>query len=584
MHTKELVNILHDEWEPFTVNKLKNTSVAWISNKFLKNYSSQKEAGTVFLDMFSYAIKETECLKDNGFNDEQSIELLAERYGGKGIGANGGGVRCGTINEYQLKGIGANCLVGNHSDVTHSYGGLDARSAICEAVMTLVLNKVLPLSAADVIGIIYTGARTAIDPITRQPCWGAILVREACIRPAHFLPAPGFLPHPNYRKKLKPDNARTRNIHRKLARTFSGPNDYILWLGKFLSNSANQLAFCKAARIMHSTLSPSNIAIDGRWLDVPLASFIAGGENVELSSNFYNEASEPLNYCMELLHTFGKANNKIFNPSPLVSYYNEQYDAYFSHHLAYMYGLPKVIGNSFPEPEWLEIKDYTTKILNSAREISRAWPKPNENDHFIIVIQALFLSLVDEKLCLKLLSNHSRLAKIGPPPIRAFKHTLQHAAKQREMDLISFSKIALMAALKRSILCGIFYLSEVDREISALCNSSSPDDISITVERYNQNIIWIFEDINSSCITILKSNKFTFSFDKAESKFLVTGIDSVSLSFGSSFLLALEYINNNEDLQQVKIHGFPIENYISRLRDSFSVFDEGAKGISDEQH
>jgi hypothetical protein len=71
------------------------------------------------------------------------MSATVERYGGTGIGANGGGARCinyeagdptsapdGTRRMFQAMGTGQNPVVGQHDDREHSYGGLDALKAI----------------------------------------------------------------------------------------------------------------------------------------------------------------------------------------------------------------------------------------------------------------------------------------------------------------------------------------------------------------------------------------------------------------------------------------------------------------------
>ena len=149
MQYKDLVLVLKDEWLPFDTKKISGLEAVSISAGFNGDKAS-------FAQQFSFADPDTDCLNKLSFNQNETLQLLAERYGGKGIGNNGGGARCGTYGSYQLKGIGANMLVGDHDDLVHSYGGLDARSAICEVVFTNVLSKVLPLGVVDIHGIIFT--------------------------------------------------------------------------------------------------------------------------------------------------------------------------------------------------------------------------------------------------------------------------------------------------------------------------------------------------------------------------------------------------------------------------------------------
>ena len=66
------------------------------------------------------------------------------------------------------------------------------------------------------------------------------------------------------------------------------PQEFIKILLTFLARSANQFSFSAAMRISHNTLSPSNLALDGRWLDLPVASFYEVEKLLYLAT-FYQE-------------------------------------------------------------------------------------------------------------------------------------------------------------------------------------------------------------------------------------------------------------------------------------------------------
>lgn len=204
----------------------------------------------------------------------------AERYGGSGIQRNGGGARCGFDGHYQVKGIGANPLVGEGSDQCHSNGALSACQAIYEALWSEVLAETLPHGAVRTraVLLIENDADTAtekIDNASRR----ALLVREPVIRPAHFERAPWFRPKPEFDTQLMHDAQRVKSVIRMLPASLPSPpagfsdeagRDLPLYciegLGELARRLARQMAFCRT-HFLRLTTSPSNIAIDGRLMD-----------------------------------------------------------------------------------------------------------------------------------------------------------------------------------------------------------------------------------------------------------------------------------------------------------------------------
>lgn len=204
----------------------------------------------------------------------------AERYGGSGIQRNGGGARCGFNGRHQVKGIGANPLVGEGSDAIHSNGALTASDAIYEAFWGEALARVLPFGAVRARAVLLTDSdielafKRAGGPLRR-----ALLVREPVVRPAHFERAPYFHPQPCYASLLIHDAARVRAAIPILPQTLPAPpggfsaeasRDQRRYVTEGLCEMARrqawQMAFCRT-RFLRVTTSPSNVAMDGRLLD-----------------------------------------------------------------------------------------------------------------------------------------------------------------------------------------------------------------------------------------------------------------------------------------------------------------------------
>lgn len=504
-----LQQITNSESVDFTGHKVTKYKSLWRSKSCLKDHEL-------------YVIKETECLKNTSIDPTISRTLTAERYGGVGISTNGGGVRCGNINNYQLKGIGANYLVGNNNQYSHSYGGLDASNAIAEIINTNTLKKVLPLGAVNIHELIFTGENSAYDTTNNSSCWGVIMVRDICVRPAHFLPAPGFMPKPEYSRFFKSDIARTRNINRKLAASFDNHNQFILFIGEYLANCANQFAFSRVARIMHATLSPSNISIDGKWLDLPLASFLDSSKNYSLASTFYSEPALALNFAIEMLYTYSKYNNILLNPTPLIKYYNEQLFSYSRFHMEFLLALPFSVITISHEKQWNRIADIILKIIMAGKSVLKVRAEVNQCDPIVLLLKGLFLSLTNDAAAQPYLSKLSITNGEKQELISCFNeiaHCGHNSDNSISPNFLSYITASFILAIKRSTLSGLYYLCNLEIEIRDLCNNGNPDDVASFINTYDEQGNWIFEKKIETMATIFNSEKIKISYLIKENKY-----------------------------------------------------------------
>jgi erythromycin esterase-like protein/hemolysin-activating ACP:hemolysin acyltransferase len=211
------------------------------------------------------------------FSTERKI-FQAERYGGRGVGSNGGGARCGFDGKIQLKGIGRNPLVGRDTDFWHAHGGANLEEAIREAVWGEICHRVLPFGGVRCLQIIGTGTQSHFENSRgNRTLPRALIVREAAVRPAHFMRAINHAPsddmdgHPH-------DTERTRAAVGTIGTQFKAmlgwpqdqPTDAQLiqaGLSEMVRRFAWQAAAARAKRIPHGALNCSNIALDGRFLD-----------------------------------------------------------------------------------------------------------------------------------------------------------------------------------------------------------------------------------------------------------------------------------------------------------------------------
>lgn len=226
---------------------------------------------------YNYCIRSPHDSSD-AYLDHATVSV-GERYGGRGVGLNGGGVRCGLIGPIQVKGIGQNPLVGRNSDFWHSHGGANLEEALREVIWGDICYFALPFKSVRTLGIIATGTNTylksALGPVAVPR---ALILREASIRPAHFMRAVNYDPTDEVWANYAPDSHRTRlavhdidlalnSLVNKAPIVRHDPDLINRGLLLMVKRFANQIAAARAKRIPHGSLNCSNICLDGRYVD-----------------------------------------------------------------------------------------------------------------------------------------------------------------------------------------------------------------------------------------------------------------------------------------------------------------------------
>ncbi len=251
---------------PFTATQLRNAECVYLGTDITPE---QAKAA------FGYAVP-TELEHTSSYNTAATKVFDAERYGGIGVGRNGGAGRCGTFNyAYQIKGIGPTPLVAPSAalqDFWHSHGSISLVDSIQEAAWGEVFSIALPHGAVRVVAILSTGTECWYEGENgaRLKVPRGLVVRPAAIRPAHFMRASLF----RSAHSLKPDAERVQLCIQRLSDCLPLPtepchphNRLELGLLETARRFAQQCATAQVLRLMHGALGPANIALDGRWLD-----------------------------------------------------------------------------------------------------------------------------------------------------------------------------------------------------------------------------------------------------------------------------------------------------------------------------
>ncbi|BBH34878.1 hypothetical protein [Pseudomonas sp. St290] len=254
---------LHEVFVSFKAEKIEGTSIVFF-NKGLKLDLVEADA----LSRYSYVVGGGAGKKE----ERRSKIFFAERYGGDGILRNGGGGRCGFDGDFQLKGIGPNQLVAKDAVFADGNGLMSLNSAIYETVWSEIINIALPYGAARSVAVIDTGLKFECENKTYLR---GLLVRMPTVRPAHFISAIYF--RERHVGALSNDAKRVRLAVSKLVEflpldhggCLSGSLHERLYLGlrELAKRYARQFAAARVKQIIHFNVTPSNLTLDGAWID-----------------------------------------------------------------------------------------------------------------------------------------------------------------------------------------------------------------------------------------------------------------------------------------------------------------------------
>ncbi len=571
------------------VNRITNAEAVWISPEY--SLPSDETAAPVdscsFCDRFAYGISDTAIFSHLEFTpDDRKIQTV-ERYGGAGVGVNGGGGRTTNDGAFQLKGSGKNCMVGDGVASHHGYGGLDAPNAIAETIYSNILAKLLPIGTLKVHGLILTGENAGVYGIEEhlsQQCWGVILVRDACLRPAHFLRAGHFKPQPQFKGDLLPDAVRARLVNQDLKKALGGDDQFVKMLGRFLFNCANQFAFARVARICHGALSPSNIALDGRWLDLPIASFLSGGVNYCRVNPFYAEAAIPLTIVDEMAYTYSKYNGVNLNVAPLLNYYRKQFDEYYNYHIGFLFAISQdTLADELKQTAWLTLAKYARQVLESGQNIGAQQSHIVFNDPVICFIEGVFLSLADKNAAHEKLAGilaaadcDSLFAAAATVFSSVFENSQHLSGSYRQFVICS-----ALRAIKKSRLSSLFYSTTLDVKIQQAMAAPSHHAAAALIDAYNDLAGWIFQPDAERDIVVFKNEFCAVTYLPAEPSYQLLLADGETCSF-AGILNLLTYMGSH-DMDQFLIGGFGVGHYVSSLLEVVVVLESASLQLPNER-
>jgi hypothetical protein len=558
---------------PFQLCRMKSAKVLWVSNEL--NLSDDD----VF-EKFAFGIPTNDCFKSVEFDKDQMVIGLAERYGGSGCGGNGGGVRCANIGNVQIKGIGTNLLVGTTATEWYSHGSLHIVDAICEVIYSHLFNNTLPLGTLKSYGIILTANdagyynNESIDKDKLTFCWGCLL-----IRPAHFMGSRQYQPKQEFKHLLYKDAARTRAANKFLyANNNNNPETLYNFFADFSKNCANQFSFAKIFRAVHGSLSPSNISVDGRWLDLSCSSLLSGGKNYQVGHYqipFFGEKDFVSPLLIEWMETCAKFNEIDVNVKALIQFYKQSYRHFFHQHAAYLLGIPSDI--------WCRLANQKTGYTVT-REIHRVldWNETiidcspdniDDSDPVIAFIMALYISLSDTRAAHKVVAEKLNNDAGIFEAMLAFQeifHQLLTAADIKYPSQTAALKHLAIVALKRSWCSAYFYRGRLRKYLASILNTHDIDDFCKVINNSNDIVSWVFVEDDRHLTYLFKFQQLSIGYDAIKNHYFVNADNLMSYFYTYENLL-LHISSHYKNM--LTINGFDFYEYLEKLQPILSTVE-----------
>jgi len=278
----------HSEWlfgegshhVPVGLRRIENARLLWLNQDAAQADPHFAHCGGDLARYAEHLLAACAWLIDDqpsaGGAGEQAIGH-ADRYGGPGIGMNGGSGRAALVNGYLVKGVGRTPLVSAMTDAGHASGGAYLEESVREVIYGEIVRAEFPHSAIPALAIIDTGlVQVWNESAGPRPERRTLLVRPCFMRPAHFQRATGF--YSCYPKEGMFDSLRVATMFERAGAAWGGPGLAATYEAFWL-NWACQLAYSFVHRLPHGSNTISNICLDGKLLDFGATSAVPSWAN-----------------------------------------------------------------------------------------------------------------------------------------------------------------------------------------------------------------------------------------------------------------------------------------------------------------
>ncbi|WP_045857035.1 hypothetical protein [Teredinibacter purpureus] len=435
-----------------------------------------------------------------------SLEVYAERYGGFGGSKHAGSARSANYDGVQLKGLGLTPVAGKAASLSHSTGTLNLIDGLLETLFSVALNQLLPHGAVPIHAVIGTGRKDAhsghLSDFTDGKDvldTGCILVREAVLRPAHFMYATFFEPLCEHSVDANQADQIAR-VHAEFIANAGGPDNALFKFAEFLKITARQFAYARVFGLMHGSLSYSNYSMDGRWLDLACATTVGGYHNYAIGGHnvipsFSTEAEFVLNISENFCWEFGKHIQRMVDPSIFSSIYNKHYIEARGHFCLEFWGFDAAAFYTDEQftPYACTLINETLTLLSISKERLHASPSELiENDPIVAAVMSVS-QVLGIMPC-----QHSDVT--DSPLAMALLDCYNQSNLGQSRSYIAFQQLAV---LRRVLLWPVLYRDSILTTLKDIVWSNQHEQGGALIEEMESFVRWAFkgsEDLEAFCV------------------------------------------------------------------------------------
>ena len=425
-------------YQSFEAKQLSRPKLIWLNFELLRDLGiSIPEDGITeefkqnLMKEFAYSVPQENDDMSSFTNNKKTF--YADRYGGEGAGLNQGSGRAGVTGAFQVKGIGRTPLVSTQTSFDHNHGGASLRESIQEAIWGEVSHRELPMGGNRVLMIIDSGTYTTWSDGSKEA--RALIVREDAIRPAHFIEVA-------HKNSEKVDSKRVEANLKKIGRVLPFPagankDDYdYLKQTKYGFKQAGlnfggQYGVATAKKLYHGGSSPSNIELDGKFIDYGTMTYLPDYGEVKVLQDGIPFGQE-LNYHDKM--SFGVLrdalyNNKIFNEEDFRNIIDDMSETFKR---AYQYNLDIGLLEQIGLPEEVAKELYKDeKVVQELQEFFRLAQSSSKNLHIDKVIPLTFGADNYARFLLAVSKNHDK-------DLENLRRLLPHLSDSIQNDRFSY--------------------------------------------------------------------------------------------------------------------------------------------------
>lgn len=381
------------------------------------------------------------------------------------------------MDRWMIKGAG---ICGSRDMLSFKNAPYKLYDAVVEIAHSIALGEIMP------VGVVRPIALATINNSSCASSGGfntplAITVHEAF---ASF----GVLGNSDDAERLIDDEARKSHnldgIYNDLEAFVGGRDALIRSVGKYLMNSANQMAFAKLFGIIHGSLAKSNVTFDGRWhnLHNSKLGITSSGTACMPSREFLDEPELALQVAEQFMSNHGDKTGRPFNFEPLREYFVTQFDDCFLFHFPLLFGLDHQDTKLFEEDLVLGVYNDIVRLIHGERVAVANGYMDSVSSYLYDSLRGVMASLV----------TSIALSKSQEGVLALYKQAYAETVHYRFPVFERFCVFAVIRSLRRTFFGDFFRLVGLRDQVLGIADAGLNTILDTSIESCRLVAAWLF--------------------------------------------------------------------------------------------